>query len=411
MALLSRQFLNRRAQPRIVIAGANFAGLAVARGLSASRFRVTVIDPEPMAEWLPNIHELLSRRKRPEQLQHDRRMMIERMNHEFIQEAVTSIDADDRRVMTSGGSHLDYDYLVVAIGTVSSSTDIPGARDHAIKTKSVADCHRISNALTRLAAMPGNRSVAVVGGGIEGIEMLGEILRRFGGQDRLDLHLIEGRSRLFDRFPGMHEHLLHRMGKDVTVHCGQGVRAVSATGLTLENGQEINARLSIWTAGSQGHPLLADAGLGPTGSNAPVTATLQSPSHPDIFIIGDAASLPYSLEKQAYHAQDMGRYVAEHLPQLTKHRSAPPFRPHPKPSLVSFGDRDAFMIFGNRLIATPTLLGLKEAVYQYGYHDMMPPRSRHELSVLLRDLRQGINTLDTRRMLAGSTEARLFEAR
>lgn len=411
MALLSRQFLSRRALPRIVIAGANFAGLAAARGLDASRFRVTVIDPEPKAEWLPNIHELLSRRKRPDQLQHDRRLMIERLSHEFLQEAVISIDPEGKRVMTSDGSAIDYDYLIVAIGAVSSDLGVEGARDHALTTKSVADCNRIGNALTRLAALPGNRPVAIVGGGIEGIEMLGEVLRRFGGQSRLDLHLIEGRPCLFDRFPGMHEHLVHRMGKDVLVHCGQRVRAATPTGVLLENGETIDARLILWTAGSQGHPLLASAGLSQVGENAPVTENLQSISHPDIFIIGDAARLPLPVEKQAYHAQDMGRYVAEHLLQLMKHRSIPPFRPTPKPSLVSFGDRDAFMIFGNRLIATPTLLGLKEAVYQYGYHEMQPPRSRHELSVLLRDLRQGINTLDTWRMLAGSAEARLFEAR
>lgn len=69
------------------------------------------------------------------------------------------------------------------------------------------------------------------------------------------------------------------------------------------------------------------------------------------------------------------------------------------------------MIFGDRILASPALLGLKEVVYQYGYHELMPPRSRHELSALVRDLRHGVNTLDTWRLLAGSTEARLFQAR
>lgn len=410
MALLSRRFLDRRRLPHIVIAGANFAGLAAARGLPASRFRVTVIDPEPRAEWLPNIHELLSRRKTPDQLQHDRPLMLQRLGHEFLQEAVTAIDPHTRRVMTSGGSAIDYDDLIIAVG---STTQPPAGADPSITftTKSVADCQRINHALTRLAALPGNRTVAIVGGGIEGLEMLGEILRRFGGDNRLTLHLIEARPRLFESFPGLHDHLLQRMSGEVSLHCGHRVQALGPQGIRLENGEMIDARLILWTAGTQGHPLLASAGLCRPGEHAPVNDRLQSLKHPNIFIIGDAAQLPDPLSKQAYHAQAMGRHVADLLLRRDQGSQQPVFQPQPKPSLVSFGDRDAFMIMGKRLVASPALLGLKEAIYQYGYHEMLPPQSRREVASLLRDMRQGIDTLDAWRLLAGSAETRLFEAR
>lgn len=411
MALLTRRFLRQRSRPRILIAGGNFAGLMAARGLDPERFNVTVLDPEPAIEWLPNIHELISRRKTPAQLQHDRSLVIERLGHEFLQDAIASIDAEQHRLQTRSGIELDYDVLILAIGSIASDLGVPGVKQHAMTTKSVAECHRISNALTRLAALPGNRSVTIVGAGIEGLEMLGEILRRFGESDRLDLHLIEARPQLFERYPGLHEHLLRRMGNDVTVHCSQRVSSVQADAVILENGERIESRLTIWTAGSHGHPVLTHAGLSPAHGDAPVTTSLQSPQHPDIFVIGDAARLPTPLEKQAYHAQDMGRHVARQMPTFFAKRPLPPFQPRPKPAIVSFGDRDALMIYKGRVLATPALLGLKEAVYQYGHHELVPPRSPNELSSLARDLYHGINMLDTWRMLAGSAEARLFQAR
>lgn len=411
MALLSRRFLTRRALPRIIIVGASFAGLAAAQALPPSRFRVALIDPEDCVEWLPNAHELLSRRKTPDQLRHDRRAIVERMGHELVKDAVTAIHPDSKRLTTQAGLELDYDVLILAIGQSSGTTGIHGAAEHALTTRTIASCQRISNNLTRLAALPGERPVVVVGAGAEGLEMLGEILRRFGGQQRLDLHLIEGRDKLFARFPGLHEHLMQRMGPQVTVHCGAPVAEVTADAVLLQDGSRIPSRLTLWTAGSQGHPLLANAGLASPGQDALVSSSLQSRQFPDIFIIGDAARPPTPVSKQAHHAQDMGRHVGSHLQAYMEKGHIPAYQPRPKPSLITFGDIDGLMVFGDRILASPSLLGLKEAIYQYGYHELMPPRSRHELSALVRDLRHGINTLDTWKMLAGSAEARLFQAR
>jgi NADH dehydrogenase FAD-containing subunit len=411
MAILSRRFLAHSPKPRILIAGANFAGLAAARGLDSTRFRVTLIDPSATVDWLPNAHELLSRRKTPDQLTHDRSEVIRRLGHEFIMDAVQTVDPDTKRLTTRKGQELDYDILIMAIGNSPRTQDTPGAFEHAHSTKTIADCQRISNSLTRLATLPGRHSVVIVGAGAEGLEMTGEILRRFGHQQKIDLHLVEAEPTLFRRFPELHEHLVMRMGKHVALHCGARVSGVSADSVLLENGTVIPSRLTLWTAGNQGHPLLSRTGLAPQQDNVLVTPQLQCPHHPDIFVIGDAANLPSPLDKQAFHAQDMGRHVATQLPVFVKKGYLPTFLPRLKPSLITFGDRDGLMVFGDRILASPSLIGLKEAIYQYGYHELMPPRSPHELSALIKDLRHGINTLDTWRMLAGSAEARLFQAR
>lgn len=409
MALLSRRFLARRARPHIVVAGGNFAGLAAARALDPARFRVTVVDPSAQVEWLPNIHELLSRRKTAAQLTHDRRMVVERLGHDFVHDAVSHLDRGQQSAHTAGGLRLDYDALVLATGGVPQHYDVPGVADHALPTKSVADCQRLGNALTRLAALPGARPVVVVGGGIEGIEMLGEICRRFGGDGRLELHLVEAAPRLFARYGGLHEHLLQRL-PGVSVQMGARVARVDKDAVQLADGRHLPSRLTLWTAGSRGHPLLAAAGLCADGEHATVNAALQSTADARLFVIGDAAALPVPLEKQAYHAQDMGLHLARVLPSFFAGRPLPAFVPQPKPQLVSVGEREGLMLFDARAIASPALLALKEAIYQYGYHRLMPPRTRGEVGGLLRDLRQGALELDAWRTLAGSAETRVFQA-
>jgi NADH dehydrogenase FAD-containing subunit len=411
MSLLSPRFLAGGHSPRILIVGANFAGLAVAKSLSSRQYNVTLIDPAANVEWLPNAHELVSRRKVPTQLTHDRGEIIRRLRHEWIRDTVDSIEPHNKRLLTQGGLALDYDVLILATGNVSNANTIPGVAHHAAKANSIASHFSISNRLTQLVSLPGERPVVIVGAGATGLEILGEILRRYGDQNRLRLHLIESDFALLRRFEGLHEHLMQRMSTDITVHCGTQAIHVTSDAVHLDNGLHIPSRLTIWTAGKQGHPLLTTAGLTNAHEDAPVTASLQSQHHSDIFIIGDAARLPTPLEKQAYYAIDMGQHIATHLPAFMKTGEMPPFRPRPKPSLITFGDRDGLLVFNNHVLASPSLIGLKEAIYQYGYHELMPPRSPHELSTLIKNFRHGLHTLDNWRMVAGLAEARLFQAR
>lgn len=415
MALLTRRFLARRARPRVLVAGGNFAGLAAARALDPQRVQVTLIDPSPRVEWLPNVHELLSRHKSPEQLQHDRRRIALRLGHDFLCDSVVKIDREGQRLHTAGGERLDYDILILAVGATPHDHGVAGAGEHALSSRSIDSCTRIGNALSRLAALPEGRDVVVVGGGIEGLEMLGEILRHpsLSGKNghRFTLHLVEMADTLFPRFPGLHERLLQRMQGQVQLHLGRRVVAVSNNSVELDNGMQLPARLVLWSAGSRSHTLGRTAGLTGNDTDAPVHNTLQSVHDASIFIAGDAAGLPDPLLKQAFHAQDTGRHAAVNAQRLLAGKPLLEFRPLHRPALVTFGDRDAFMIYGRQALATPALLPLKEAIYQYGYHQLLPMRTRHDLAGLARNLRRGMAELDMWRTLAASGDASLFHAR
>jgi NADH:quinone reductase (non-electrogenic) len=82
----------RNPRRRIVIVGANFAGLAAAQHLGREH-AVTVIDRSASFEWLPNIHELLSGVKRPAILRLSRARLLARTGHRFVRATVAAIDA------------------------------------------------------------------------------------------------------------------------------------------------------------------------------------------------------------------------------------------------------------------------------------------------------------------------------
>ena len=133
---------NKESPLRIVIIGANFAGLTTANHLSRN-FSVTVIDSRQQFEFLPNIHELLSGVKKPGSLRIDRKRLIGRAGHRFIKDTVTTIDPAKRKIYTSGRKRMPYDICVVAVGGVNNTSGIAGTAKFSLPFKSVEDCQNI----------------------------------------------------------------------------------------------------------------------------------------------------------------------------------------------------------------------------------------------------------------------------
>ncbi len=300
-------------RPRIVIVGGNFAGLTAARHLDR-RHAVTVIDRSPSFEWLPNIHELLSGVKRPADLRLPLRRLVTRAGHRFVRAEVTGIDARAGRLATADGREFAFDACIVAVGGVNDTFGVKGADRHAMPFKSVDDCAAIGRRLAPLIRQSGERSVVIVGGGLEGVEALGEILRRRGARDSLHVCVVESGPRLLsDAPPALDAAVRARSAAcGVRVCTGSPVTAVTRTQVRLRSGERLRSDLTIWTVGVTASPLLRDSGLvGKSGSWAPVTPALQSKRFENLFVIGDAAALPRPLPKQAYFAMQMGECAAD----------------------------------------------------------------------------------------------------
>jgi len=364
-----------KSRPRVVIVGANFAGLAAAQHLDG-RYAVTVIDRSPWFEWLPNIHELLSGVKRPADLRLPRARLVKRAGHRFVRAEVVRIDAPDGAVITSSGRRFPFDACIVAVGGMDETFGVPGAERYALSFKSVDECALIGRRLAQLAQRKGPASVVIVGGGFEGVEALGEILRRYRDRKGLTVSLVEAGPRLMSNSPATIDRAVRRhcARHDVRFLTGTRVTKVTPTRVHISQGKPLRSDLTIWTGGVKAPPLLRASGLADrAGQWAPATQALRSKRHRNVFVIGDAAGLPQPLSKQAYYALQMGVCAAGNVERALAGRRLRDFRPSAKGMLVAFGELDTFLIAGRSVIAAPALAAAKEAVFQVTMAQLDPP--------------------------------------
>lgn len=380
---------------RIVIVGANFAGLRCAQQLS-SRHGVTVLDTRRWFEWLPNIHELLSGVKRPRSLRLPMARLVTRAGHRFVRATVATIDARSRVVTTTAGKRLPFDVCVVAVGGVNDTFGVPGADRYAMPFKSVDDCAAIGERLRTLVRRQRRASVVVVGGGLEGIEALGEILRRFRDHRSLQIHLVEAASRLLPGTPAELDRLVRRLCAPFAVQiiAGTSVRKVGPRSVWLSGGKRLAADLIVWTGGATAAPLLhaSQLAVGPKRW-APVRATLQSRAFDHVFVVGDAAALPHPLGKQAYYAMQMGEHAAANIERLVAGQRLKAFVPAAKPMLIAFGDLTTILVAGKTVVATPALAALKEAVFQLTMAKFDPPTSGVAIAALTQRIGNAVTSL------------------
>jgi NADH dehydrogenase FAD-containing subunit len=360
---------------RIVIVGANFAGLTAAQHLGRE-YAVTVIDRSASFEWLPNIHELLSGVKRPAILRLSRARLVARTGHRFVRATVAAIDPAASNVITADGRQIGFDACIVAVGGVNDTFGVPGAERYAMPFKSVDHCEAIGRTLARLARRSGALSVVIVGGGLEGVEALGEVLRRYRHRSQLTIRVIEGAPTLLPGTPvALDEAVRARCALyDVRFHTSTLVTKVTRSRIHLNSGESVHSDLTIWTGGATAPALLHASGLAETPKQwAPVTEALRSQNFPNVFVIGDAAVLPHPISKQAYYAMQMGACAADNVVRALSGRALHPFTPSAKPMLISLGDLDTFFVSGDTVIAAPALAALKEAVFQTTMAQIDPP--------------------------------------
>ena len=351
---------------RVVIIGGNFAGLVAASRLSCNH-DVTVIDSSADFEWTPNIHEILSGVKDREAVVLSRLDCVSRYGHTFLHDAVTHIDTDSDTVSTEGGLVLPYDACLVAAGSQRTTFGIEGAEEYTIGLHRVDDAVRIAKRLDKLAGRKRRASVVVVGGGVSGIEAVGEILRRRGQGDEFNIHVVELQSRILGKqSEGLAQDAVQRVAPyPVQLHTDTAVAKVNARSVILDSGQKLTSDLCIWSAGMTMPEFLRDSGLGSAEERwLPVDDTLQSHHADNVFVAGDCAGLPEPARKQAYYAMDMGEVAGDNIERFLAHRDFCRFRPSPMPMLVSLGDITTWLVVGQSAAASPVLATAKEGVYQ-----------------------------------------------
>ena len=214
----------------------------------------------------------------------------------FVQGRVTDVDVDERSVTLEDGSTVDYDYLLVGVGSRTAFFGIEGLEEHSLTLKSLQDALDIHEAVTE-AAREASRSdpaqVVVGGAGLSGIQSAGEIAE-FRDKHRapVDIHLVEGLDNVFPNNDPVVQAKLRKLleEKDVEIHTGEFIGEVDDGTVYVGDETELDYDVLLWTGGITGQAPAETADVEKDKrSNRIESASDFQTSDERIFAIGDAA--------------------------------------------------------------------------------------------------------------------------
>ncbi|EJR0679038.1 NAD(P)/FAD-dependent oxidoreductase [Vibrio parahaemolyticus] len=310
---------------RIIVVGGGAGGLELATKLGRTlgrknRAQITLVDRKASHLWKPLLHEVAtgSLDEGVDALSY--RAHAKNHSFDFQMGSLQDIDRERKVIILSElkdehgellmpSRELEYDLLVMSIGSTSNDFNTPGVRENCIFLDSPEQAHRfrteMNNEFLKLHAKNGNGTVdiAIVGAGATGVELSAELhnavkeLRTYGFGDldssKLNVNLIEAGERILPALPprissAAHQELV-KLG--VNVRTATMVTKAEKDGLTTKDGEKIPAQIMVWAAGIKAPDFIKDiAGLETNRINQLVVkGTLQTTRDDDIFVIGDLA--------------------------------------------------------------------------------------------------------------------------
>ena len=364
--------------PRVVVIGGGFGGLNAARKLARARLRVTLIDRRNHHLFQPLLYQVATAGLSPSDIASPiRRILRYQKNAEVLLAEARSIDLATKSIQLDEGT-LSYDYLIVATGARHSYFGHDEWVPFAPGLKSIGDALEIRRRVLSAFEMAereedadqraGWLTFVIVGAGPTGVELAGalsEIARHALARDfrRIDpaqarVILLEGTDRVLPSYvPPLSEKArrqLVRLGVDV--RSGQLVTAIDAAGVTV-GGQWIAARTVLWAAGVTGSRLgrTLQTPLDRAG-RVLVQADLSVPGHPEVFVVGDLASLQQDgapIPGVAPAAMQEGSHAAKNIVRAIHGQASLPFRYRDKGSLATIGRWSAVAQIGRFRLSGP----------------------------------------------------------
>ncbi len=358
----------------IVIIGAGFAGLEVARGLAKAPVRVTLIDKRNHHLFQPLLYQVAIAGLLPSQIAQPVRSIFRRQkNLAFQMGEVTEADFDQRFIKLNG-SVIAYDFLVIAIGGRTNFFGHETLERNGFQLKDIESAVRTRNHLLSLFEKASHEGDAekrksmltfvIVGGGPTGVETAGalsELMRHVMVKDfpRLNLNearvvLLEASPHLIASYPDELRRATHRLlrGKNVEILLNTKMEDYDGQRVTLGDGTQIETRTVIWTAGVKAAELADRLGMEQAASGrVRIEPTLQLPRHPEVFVVGDAAYLVngkgHPLPMLSTVAIQQGKIAAHSIRRLVAGGEAVTFH-YKDPGLLATIGRNAAVarIFG-----------------------------------------------------------------
>ncbi len=345
---------------RIVIAGGGFGGLYAARTLErvlpAHAARITLVNDVNFMLYTPLLPGAAAGTLEPRHVVVPLREELERTDLRLGRVTGANPERNTISVDTIEGHHeeIEYDHLIVALGSVSRTLPIPGLAQHAIGFKTLSEAIALRNRVLLSLEMAESLddderraaylSYVFVGGGYSGVEGLAE-LQDFAA-DVIELYprcrvqgmrwmLVEAAERpMMEVPPKLSDFTVRELrGRGIEFRIGQTVEQVTDRSVTLSTGEVVPARTVVWTAGVKPHPVVQRLGL-PLTDKGRIEADrfMQVPGHDNVWAIGDAAAVPDPARKgqpsppTAQHGLRQGRAVAKNVAAAIGRGRRRPFR-------------------------------------------------------------------------------------
>jgi NADH dehydrogenase len=370
---------------RIVVLGGGFGGVAAARHLErlcGGRVNVdiTLVSRDNFLVLTPLLFEACSGRLELRHCAQPIRPALRRTR--FVEATVEEVDVEQRvvrAVAADGGAYeLPYDQLVVALGATTNESLIPGSAT-AFTFKTMADALLLRNHVIEqferadAASDPVVRrrclTLAVIGGGLVGVELLGEltafavdVLRYYPRlrRDELRFHLFEAGPRILPEVDpalgAVATRVLQRRGADI--RASTPVRSIEPGHIHLAD-ESIDAGTVVLAAGIVPNPVAARIPVAhDERGRITVDATMRSTSHPEVWALGDCAAIPgpdgRPYPALAQHAIREARRLAQNVAAVVHGRTPAPFVFRSLGTMASLGhSRAVAQVMGVRLTGFP----------------------------------------------------------
>ncbi len=357
------------AKKKIVILGGGFGGLYTYKSLYAyfkhDEIEVTIVNRTNYFLFTPLLHEVATGGVAHHQVVESIRQVIYKTNDKLHVAELLSIDCD-KKIVTTSVDALDYDILVVALGATTNFFNAPGAEEHALVLKDLRDAIRLRTTLIESfekaseisddIARRKELSYAVIGGGPTGVELITEIVELFNDtflkyyhgsirKEDVSLYLINRDPEVLGPFhPSLRKSALEVVKKSgIKVMLNTGVKEVTKEGVVLMDNSFLEVHHVIWTAGVKPnppmftHPVPLDK-----GGRIIVNSSLQMEGCPNVFIIGDIASLTLSENERPFPmlaqiAVNQGIHTGFNIKRAIEGKPLLPFSYTSKGVLASLG--------------------------------------------------------------------------
>ena len=332
---------------RILILGSGFGGLYAALHLEKklrrySDVELTLVNRENFFLFTPMLHEVAAGDLDLTHIVNPVRKLLRRTH--FFNGDIKRIDLKERRVIVAHADdnhdhELSYDYLVLALGSVTNFYNLPGLAENALTMKSLSDAIRLRSRLIKnleeadfeCACEDRSRllTVVVAGGGFAGVETIAsvndfvrEAIEFYPklSEEELRIVLIEATDVILPELgPQLGAYARKKLaGRGVQFLMNTAVKSVSNGEVNLSDGTSLKTNMLVWTAGVSPNPLLDMLNCSKERGRLVTNEFLEVTDYPGVWALGDCAAVPdpttgKSCPPTAQHAIRQGKVVAENV--------------------------------------------------------------------------------------------------